>query len=128
MKQTAAFRLSRTDRQSIKEILRSTTTPSGISRRAQILDALDQGYTTTEVANRLGVTRRTVYKWKDRYLAYGIEQLVDKPRSGRPSKITDKTVEKVLNLSTEYLPEESTHWSIRLMAKHAGISEWQVRW
>ncbi len=127
MTEETKFRLSRSDRKAIKILLRSTTLSNGVSRRARVLKALDEGVTPTEVACSLGITRRTVYKWKGRYLEEGMDGLVDKARPGRPSKITDKTVKKVLSLSSEYLPEEATQWSVRLMAKHAGISEWQVR-
>lgn len=127
MTENQTFYLSRSDRKTIKEIQRSTTTTSGYYKRVWIVDLLDQGHTPTEIANRLNVTRRTVYKWRDRYLSDGIDSLIDRARPGRPSKITDKTVQKVLSLSTDYLPEEATHWSVRLMASHAGISEWQVR-
>ena len=127
MTEETVFRLSRADKKTIKGLLRSTTAANGISRRARVLDSLDRGDSPTEIADCLGITRRTVYKWKERYLSDGIDGLMDKARPGRPSKITDKTVKKVLSLSTDYLPEESTHWSVRLMAKHAGISEWQVR-
>ena len=41
--------------------------------------------------------------------------------------IDEKTVKRVLKLTTEYIPEEATHWSVRLMAKHAKVSCWQVR-
>ena len=127
MTKETIFRLSRSDRKAINTLLRSTTLSNGVSRRARVLKDLDQGITPTEVACSLGVTRRTVYKWKERYLTEGMDGLVDKARPGRPSKITDKTVKKVLSLSTDYLPEEATQWSVRLMAKHADISEWQVR-
>ena len=127
MTEETTFRLSRSDRKAIEILLRSTTVSNGVSRRARVLKALDEGVTPTEIGSSLGITRRTVYKWKERYLEQGMDGLVDKERPGRPSKITDKTVKKVLSLSTEYLPEEATQWSVRLMAKHAGISEWQVR-
>ena len=38
-----------------------------------------------------------------------------------------KSVKRVLQLTTEYVPEEATHWSVRLMAKYADLSCWQVR-
>lgn len=127
MTEKTIFRLSCSDRKAVNSLLRSTALSNGVSRRARVLKDLDQGATPTEIARTLGITRRTVYKWKERYLTEGMDGLLDKARPGRPSKITDKTVRKVLSLSTEYLPEEATQWSVRLMAKHAGISEWQVR-
>ncbi len=49
------------------------------------------------------------------------------PRSGQPKKLLDAKVKQVLKLTVERIPRESTHWSVRLMAKAAGISIWQVR-
>lgn len=48
------------------------------------------------------------------------------PRPGQPKKLTAATVERVLRLTTETIPHESTHWSVRLMAKYAGVTTWQV--
>lgn len=48
-------------------------------------------------------------------------------RSGRPSAIDDKVVRRVLKLTTQRIPQEATHWSIRLMAEYAQVSTWQVR-
>ena len=121
------LKLSRSEKRSIKQLLRSTTSSNGLCRRARVIEALDQGRSPTEIAQLIGITRRTVYKWKERYLNEGFDGLLDKERPGRPSKISDKTIKKVLSLSTEYLPEEATQWSVRLMAKHADISEWQVQ-
>lgn len=33
---------------------------------------------------------------------------------------------EILQWTTERIPEEATHWSLRLMAKHAGVTRWQV--
>ena len=41
--------------------------------------------------------------------------------------IDKKIVDRVLKLTTERVPHESTHWSIALMAKYAGVTHWQVR-
>ncbi|NYZ70222.1 IS630 family transposase, partial [Endozoicomonas sp. SM1973] len=50
-----------------------------------------------------------------------------RPRPGRPSLIDEATIQKVLTLTTERIPHESTHWSVQLMSKYAEISTWQVR-
>ena len=107
--------------------LRSTTLRQGLSIRARILLDLHEGYSPSQVANAHRVSRKTVYKWIHRYQKHSLEGLEDQPRSGRPSVIDKKTFEQVLKLTTERVPHESTHWSITLMAKYAGITRWQVR-
>ena len=46
---------------------------------------------------------------------------------GRPTVLDRRTVERILLLTTERVPVEATHWSTRLMARYAGVTQWQVR-
>ena len=127
MKKITAFNLNKGDKVKINAWLRSTTLPQGEITRAKIILALAECISPTEIARAQRVSCKTVYKWKNRYLKEGIDGLFDKPRSGRPTVINEKIVKKVLTLTTEKIPQESTHWSIQLMAKYAGITAWQVR-
>ena len=81
----------------------------------------------TEISRRLQVSRPTVYKWQQRYEQEGVGGLHDQPRSGRPTKLTEAKIKRILHLTTERIPKEATHWSTRLMAKYAGVTQWQVR-
>ncbi len=81
----------------------------------------------TEISVRLGISRPTVYKWQQRYKQEGVDGLHDQPRSGRPTKLTEAKVKRILQLTTERIPKEATHWSTRLMAKYADVTQWQVR-
>ncbi len=51
--------------------------------------ALSERYTITEIAELFGVTRPTVYKYRDRYRAGGRGQLVDRPRAPIRTRRTD---------------------------------------
>lgn len=121
------FRLTTADRDELKRWLRRKTTPSGETLRARILLALDAGRDMTETATLLHVSRPTVYLWKRRYVDQGVAGLTDRPRSGRPSELDAKTVERILFLTTQRVPQEATQWSTRLMADYAGVTQWQVR-
>ncbi len=57
----------------------------------------------------------------------GLDGLYDQPRSGQPKKLTEQKVKEVLRLTVERIPHEATHWSIRLMARYAKVTTWQVR-
>ena len=95
--------------------------------RAKIILALHRGYTPTQVAEAQQTSAKSVHKWRNRYLEMGLDGLHDQPRSGRPTKIDVKTIKRVLDLTTQTVPEEATHWSVQLMAECAGITTWQVR-
>ena len=127
MQTTKDFQLLPNDRDALKRWLRRPTTPSGQTRRARILLSLDGGCSPTETARLLHSSRATVHVWHRRYGAEGIAGLVDRPRSGRPTVLNRRTVERILLLTTERVPVEATHWSTRLMARYAGVTQWQVR-
>jgi transposase len=94
--------------------------------RARIILEASGGLSNTEIARRERVTLPTVGKWRSRYARQKIEALADAPRSGAPRSIDDKKVEEVLTKTLETTPRARTHWSSRLMAKEAGISEHSV--
>ena len=85
------------------------------------------GQTVEEVAASLSTTSRTVYKWRNRFKATGLDGIRDLPRSGQPKKLSASKIKEVLTMTVERIPKEATHWSVRLMAKAAGITVWQVR-
>lgn len=127
MRTPAEFTISKKDRLRLKRWLRSTTLPQGQVTRAKIILSLSDGMTPSEVGEAQHVSAKTVHRWRNRFLEGGADGLVEQPRSGRPTVIDEKTVKRVLKLTTQYVPEEATHWSVRLMAKYANISCWQVR-
>ena len=123
---SAKIKLSSKDRQQVEQWCRCTSIPSGRVNRAKIILKLADDQGPQSIATALGVTRGTVYNCKNRYLSEGIQGLDNKPKPGRPSTLSERKIKEVLKLSTEYLPEEATHWSVRLMAEHADIDKNQV--
>ena len=96
------------------------------AERARIILGASEGLSNTEIARRERVSLPTVGKWRSRYAREKIEALADAPRSGAPRSIDDKKVEEVITKTLERTPRAQTHWSSRLMAKEAGISEHSV--
>ena len=84
--------------------------------------ACAQGGSNLAVAARLGVDRKTVRRWRARFLAGRLDGLSDEPRPGVPRTITDAQVEEVVVRTLEQVPEGSTHWSKRELAGRVGIS------
>ena len=121
------LRVSRTDRKVLESWLRSRKVDRSLAERARIVLLTSKGMSVIQVSERLQVTRPTVYKWRERYEETGVEGLQDQPRSGRPTQLTEAKIKRILQLTTERVPREATHWSTRLMAKYAGVTQWQVR-
>ena len=58
----------------------NTTTPMD-QRQQLVADALTQLYTPSQLAERYGVSRKTVYKWLERFAEQGIAGLADRSRA-----------------------------------------------
>jgi transposase len=111
------------DRETLQRWTRRATTAQHLALRARIVLSCAEGFSNAAVAKRLNTTAATVGKWRERFRRFGVDGLPDEPRPGAPRTITDAKVEEVVVKTLEQKPENATHWSTRLMAKEAGISQ-----
>jgi len=86
--------LTPTERQTLLAWQRATTIAAGRARRARIILLVADGIPLTDVAATVGISRRFVYKWAQRFLEQGVKGLADKPRPGyrrvpRPAPVAD---------------------------------------
>jgi transposase len=112
-----------TDRKVLERWIRRPKTAQALALRARIVLRCAEGHSNGDVAEDFGITRQTVGKWRSRYLASGVDGLLDEPRPGAPRTITDDDVERVLTLTLESKPKDATHWSTRSMATASGLSQ-----
>ena len=82
-KTALTIRLTPAQRQTLLAWERSTAIPAGLARRARMVLLLTEGMTLTDIAATVGISRRFIYKWVQRFLEQGLEGLHDKPRSHR---------------------------------------------
>jgi transposase len=115
------------EKQALDALLRSPKTAQSLAARAKIILLTASGKKAEEVAAELGTTERKVYRWRKRFKEQSLHGLQDLPRSGQPKKLSEKMIKEVLQMTVERIPREATHWSVRLMAKAARITTWQVR-
>jgi len=118
----AALAVTDEDRQALESWTRSSTVSAGQRERAEIVLAIAGGDGVSGAARRLGVSRPTVIKWRERFAADWIAGLRDRPRSGRPKTIDDA---QIIAATLEPPPAKLavTHWSSRLLAKQLGIGD-----
>jgi transposase len=81
-KTSFTIRLTPAERQTLLAWQRSTTISAGLARRGRILLLLADGATITDIAATVGISRRFVYKWAQRFLEQGVKGLADKPGRG----------------------------------------------
>jgi hypothetical protein len=72
------------ERAELERWQRATAVARGLVDRGRIVLLLADGLPVREVARRVGVQRRIVRKWGERFLAQRLDGLADLPRAGRP--------------------------------------------
>lgn len=119
---SAKLVVSDADRSILESWSRSSTVSAGQAERARIVLTVAEGETTSGAARRLGLSRPTVIKWRDRFVTAGIGGLDDDPRSGRPKTVDDAAI---IAATLDPPPDTLgvTHWSSRLLGRHLGIGD-----
>ena len=79
--------LTPAERQTLQAWQRSPTLPAGLARRGRIILLMTEGRTISAIAETVGISRRFVYKWVQRFGQEGLEGLIDKPRRHQRSQL-----------------------------------------
>ena len=81
-KTALAVQLTPAERQTLLVWQRSTTISAGRARRGRMILLVAAGMSITDIAATVGISRRFVYKWVQRFRERGMEGLADQPRPG----------------------------------------------
>ena len=81
------------------------------------------GVGTNEIMRQTGISKPCVWRWQERFASEGFEGLVrDKTRPSRVKPLADDIVARIVALTLEAPPGETTHWTGVLMAGASGVS------
>src|SRR5829696_5534334 len=125
MPSNLATRIELTDEEcaQLEAWARRRTSAQALAQRSRIVLLAAEGLKNVEIAQRLGVHRPMVTKWRNRFADHRLDGLVDEPRPGQPRKISDAQVEEVIVKTLEATPKDATHWSTRSMASEVGLTQ-----
>ena len=116
-----ALEITDEEREVLLSFTRTRKTAQQLALRARIVLLCASGLSNMSVAQKLDTTRETVGRWRKRFNERRLDGLHDEERPGAPRTISDQQVDEVVRLTLEETPAESTHWSVRLMAKRVGL-------
>ena len=112
--------LSEDERVELESLARRRSTGQGLAQRARIVLAAADGGHNGLIAERLGLCRSTVGKWRERFAAHRLDGLHDEARRGAPRRIGDDVIADTIRRTLETRPPGATHWSLRSMAAAVG--------
>jgi putative transposase len=111
----------------LQSLSTSRSLPHAVVTRARVILMAAQGIENIAIAKRVGLSRLSVGKWRQRFAEYGVEGLHDELRPGRPRSIEDERIAKLINQTLHNQPKNATHWTTRLIAKQTKISKSTVQ-
>src|SRR3954470_17189967 len=123
MREPCCLWLSATDRARLAALVADRNSPQKHVWRAQIVLLSADRVGTVEIMRRTGKAKAGVWRWQARYLEAGVDGLRrDKTRPSRIPPLATDLVERVVARTVQPPPVESTHWTVRAMARAVGIS------
>jgi transposase len=111
------------DRVRLERLVRDRNTPQKVVWRARIVLLVSDGLRAGAIAAAVGKSLLTVRRWCRRYVVKGVDELLkDATRLSRIKPLAPEMIKRVVHMTLHEKPPNATQWSVRIMAKVAGIS------
>jgi len=107
---------------------RGRSIPVRLMARSRIVLLAASGQRNRDIASAVGTDEQTVGRWRKRFAERrlaGIEK--DAPRTGRKPTRRDQVARLIVERTTQTVPANATHWSVRTLAKELDVSESMVQ-
>ena len=99
-----------------------------VEQRAQVILLAADGLQNKDIAVGVGLDRRQVALWRQRFLDGGVDALrKDAPRTGRPATVTAAMESRIVQATLHDEPINATHWSTRTLAEYLGVGATTIR-
>ena len=116
------------DRRRLERLVSDRNTPQKHVWRARIVLLSGDRLGTMAIMRRVGKSKPTVWRWRERFLEEGVEGLLrDRNRGSGRAPLSAEVKCLVLTKTMRETPPNATHWSVRTMAKAVAISHTSVQ-
>src|SRR5947207_2625040 len=128
MAQSVCVIVNAVDRERLEGIVAGRNQRQKYVEGAGIVHAPADGGPGVQVAQSIGVSRPTVWRWQQRFAEAGVEGVLrDKTRKPGKAPIAADKAAQLVTLTCTEPPHQATHWTGRAMAKAMGLSVGSVQ-
>jgi transposase/DNA-binding CsgD family transcriptional regulator len=119
-----ALALSEEQVSELKARLRNGNTPQKMAVRCRAMLLAHQGVANQSIAKQLNLSRPTVVSLRSAFAQTGMAAVTGiRKRKRRATVLTPELEQRILDTTLKTRPGDgSTHWSVRMLASHLGIS------
>ena len=108
--------LTEDQQRELSRIAQSRSLPAGYVFRTRLILMLAEGVSFSTIKRRLATTAPTIIRWKQRFLAAGLDGLDTSHPGQTASVLTPKLRARILSATRRKPKDGSTHWSCRKLA------------
>lgn len=111
-------RLTPDERDHLHSLTRAGTAPARQITRARALLLADQGVRDVQIADAVGLHKRTIIRLRQRAASEGVAAaLIERPRPGGQRKLSDRQHARLVAEACTTPPAGAVRWSMRLLAE-----------
>jgi transposase len=123
MRTGVSITVSPADRRRLLSVVKDRNAPQKHVWRCRIVVLAADGVGTNGIMRQTGKSKTCVWRWQERFANEGFDGLLrDKTRPSRIKPLGDEAAARIVALTLDDPPGETTHWTGALMAKAAGVS------
>jgi transposase len=105
----------------LQSLARAGTTPQSVARKCQVILLASAGVANNAIAQQTGLSRPTVIATRAAFGRGGLDALRQKRKRSK-RVLTPELQQKILDTTLQTRPPDGTHWSVRTLARHLGVS------
>ena len=119
----AALTVDAAQKHALETLARAGVTPQSVARKCRVILLASEGISNNLIANQTGLSRPTVIATRTAFTREGIDALRRGQMRQRSRRVrTPELEQKILDTTLKTRPADATHWSVRTLARHLGVT------
>lgn len=118
-----ALPLDSAQKQLLESLARAGSTPQLLARKCKAILLASEGTPNNAIAQQTGLSRPTVIATRAIFRGGGVEVIRSRQKRKRSRRVLTPELErKILDTTLKTRPPNATHWSVRTLASHLGVT------
>jgi len=118
-----AMPLSPDQKHVLESLARAGITPQRLARKCQVILLASEGVPNHAIAQQTGLSRPTVIATRAAFARGGVEAIRQRQKRKRSRRVlTPELEQRILDTTLKTRPPDATHWSVRTLARHLGVT------
>jgi transposase len=118
-----ALALNSSQKQVLESLARAGSTPQLLARKCKVVLLASGGTPNNAIARQTSLSRPTVITTRAAFVSGGVEAIRRRQKRKRSRRVlTPELEQKILDTTLKTKPPDATHWSVRTLASHLGVT------